>query len=203
MSGTPMKAIVLEAPPPPAETYLPSKGRVGMACLILTETSFFMIFIVAYLFYIGKSLAGPYPNEVLDLPILNTICLLSSSITITLAVRALHGGNRNAFSLWWLATIALGLEFLIGTGLEWKGLIEDHGLTIATNLFGTTFYSLVGFHALHVTIGLLLLSLVLIFALTGRLERAHAERTEILSWYWHFVDAVWIAVFTVVYVIGR
>jgi cytochrome c oxidase subunit 3/cytochrome o ubiquinol oxidase subunit 3 len=189
--------------PAPAERQLLDKGRVGMACLIVTETSFFMIFIVAYLFYIGKSLNGPYPADVLELPIVNTICLLSSSITITLAVRALRAGQTAPFSFWWLATILLGLEFMIGTGVEWYGLIYDHGLTITTNLFGTTFYSLVGFHALHVTIGLTLLALVLIFALTGRLRSGHAERTEILSWYWHFVDAVWVAVFTVVYVIGR
>src|SRR5262245_65806479 len=104
-----MSAIAAEAPPAPDETYLPSKGRVGMACLIVTETSFFMIFIVAYLFYIGKSLSGPYPSEVLELPILNTICLLSSSVTITLAVRALAAGQRGPFSFWWFATIALGL----------------------------------------------------------------------------------------------
>lgn len=198
-----MSAIASETLPAPEERMLPSKGRVGMLCLILTETSFFMIFIVAYLFYLGKSLSGPYPQDVLELPILGTICLLSSSITITLAVRALRAGQIGAFSLWLGATIALGLEFLIGTAIEWRGLIYDHGLTLQTNLFGTTFYSLVGFHALHVTIGLLLLTLVLVFALSGRLAREHAERTEILSWYWHFVDAVWVAVFTVVYVIGR
>ena len=189
--------------PPIEPVFLPSKGRVGMACLIVTETSFFMIFNVAYLFYIGKSLSGPFPKDVLELPILNSACLLSSSVTITLAIRALRAGKTGAFSAWWLLTILLGLEFLVGTGLEWKGLIYGHGLTIGANLFGTTFYSLVGFHALHVTVGLLLLTLVLIFALLGHLRREHAERTEILSWYWHFVDAVWIAVFTVVYVIGR
>jgi cytochrome c oxidase subunit III len=198
-----MSGPVPMALPAPAETYLPPKGRVGMACLILTETSFFMIFIVAYLFYIGKSLGGPYPSEVLELPILNTICLLSSSVTITLAIRSLRAGEVGRFSLWWLATIVLGAEFLVGTGIEWYGLIFDHALMIGTNLFGTTFYSLVGFHALHVTIGLAMLLLVLVLALAGKLEREHAERTEILSWYWHFVDAVWVAVFTVVYVIGR
>jgi cytochrome c oxidase subunit 3/cytochrome o ubiquinol oxidase subunit 3 len=174
-----------------------------MACLILTESSFFAIFVVAYLFYIGKSLNGPYPADVLDLPILNTICLLASSITIVIALRAQRAGNTAGFSAWWFLTILLGLEFLIGTGMEWYGLIVHHGLWIDTNLFGTTFYSLVGFHALHVAVGLSLLTVVLIFALTGQLTTEHAERTEILSWYWHFVDTVWIVVFTVVYVVGR
>jgi len=189
----------LQPPPLPATWELPSKGRIGMAGLILTESSFFAIFVVAYLFYIGKSLNGPYPADVLELPILNSICLLSSSVTIVFALRA---GNVRLFGAWWLLTILLGLEFLIGTGVEWWGLIYDHGLTIGTNLFGTTFYSLVGFHALHVFVGLTLLTLVLLFAVFGGLRAEHAERTEILSWYWHFVDTVWIVVFTVVYVVG-
>ncbi|HEY8516033.1 MAG TPA: cytochrome c oxidase subunit 3 [Candidatus Binatia bacterium] len=201
--STASDAMTAPQPPPLPTTWeLPNKGRVGMACLILTESSFFAIFVVAYLYYIGKSLAGPYPADVLEPPILNSICLLSSSVTIVLAIRALRAGSVATFTLWWLVTILLGLEFLVGTGIEWYGLIYEHGLTIRTNLFGTTFYSLVGFHALHVFIGLLLLTLVLLFALFGAVKPAHAERTEVLSWYWHFVDTVWIVVFTVVYVIG-
>ncbi len=180
-----------------------ARGKVGMACMILTESALFSIFVVAYLFYIGKSLTGPYPNEVLDLPVWASLALLSSSVTITLAVRALRAGVHGAFALWWGLTIALGLFFLGATAIEWKGLIYDHDLTIWTNLFGTTYFTLVGFHAGHVTVGLLLLSLVLILSLTGSVRPAHAERVEILSWYWHFVDAVWVVVFTVVYVIGR
>lgn len=202
-SATDSMAVRATPPPVPATWEMPSKGRVGMAFLIVTESSFFAVFIVAYLFYIGKSLSGPYPQDVLDLPILNTVCLLSSSVTIVFALRALRAGNVRAFGLWWLVTILLGAEFLAGTALEWYGLIDEHGLTIGTNLFGTTFYSLVGFHALHVVLGLLMLSLVLLFTVRGHLRPAHAERTEILSWYWHFVDTVWIAVFTVVYVVGR
>ena len=174
-----------------------------MMALILTESVFFSIFVVAYIFYIGKSLTGPYPKDVLSPPILNTICLLSSSITIVLAIRALRTGSIRTFALWWFVTFALGLEFLAGTGLEWHRLIYREGLTISTNLFGTTYYSLVGLHALHVTIGLLLILLVLILALLGYMDRRHIERTDVLSWYWHFVDAVWIVVFTTVYVIGR
>lgn len=187
----------------PTPWTMPDKGKVGMLLLILAESSFFAIFVVAYLFYIGKSLNGPFPADVLDLPILGSICLLSSSVTIMVAIRALREGATGRFNLWWLVTILLGLEFLIGTGVEWYGLIVHHGLWIDTNLFGTTFFSLVGFHAFHVTVGLMMLSLVLFFGLTGRLKPEHAERTEILSWYWHFVDTVWIVVFTVVYVVGR
>jgi cytochrome c oxidase subunit 3/cytochrome o ubiquinol oxidase subunit 3 len=140
---------------------------------------------------------------VLDWPVLATIALLSSSVTITLAVRALRRGAQGGFALWWGLTIALGAFFLGATALEWRGLIYDHHLNIWTNLFGTTFYTLVGFHAGHVTVGLLLLGLTLLLALRGAVQVAHVERVEVLSWYWHFVDAVWVVVFTVVYVVGR
>jgi len=185
------------------ERALPYKGRVGVCSLILTESAFFSIFVVAYLFYIGKSLSGPFPKDVLSPPIVNTICLLSSSVTIVIAVRALRNGAIGTFLLWWLATLALGLEFLIGTAFEWHTLIYRNGLTIGTNLFGTTYYSLVGLHALHVTIGLSLILLVGILTILGHMDRRYAERAEVLSWYWHFVDGVWVVVFLTVYVIGR
>ncbi|MEO2166836.1 MAG: cytochrome c oxidase subunit 3 [bacterium] len=179
---------------------MPTKGKVGMACLILTESTFFAIFVVAHLFYLGKSLTGPFA-DVLDTPILASIALLSSSITVVLAVKSLERGKIIAFELCMLATILLGGFFLVATGLEWQGLIYGEGLTIHSNLLGTTFYSLVGFHALHVTIGLTMLGFVLTLCLLGHVRKEHAERVDVLSWYWHFVDAVWIVVFTVVYLI--
>jgi cytochrome c oxidase subunit 3/cytochrome o ubiquinol oxidase subunit 3 len=174
-----------------------------MYLLILAETAIFTIFVVAYVFYIGKSISGPQPKDVLTVPIFYTICLLSSSITIHFAMKPLRQGKIGAFVLWWFLTFALGAIFLVGTALEWRHLIYEEGLTIQTNLFGTTYYSLVGLHAFHVTVGLLALGTVLIFALLGKLKEEHAERTEVLSLYWHFVDVVWVVVFTVVYVIGR
>jgi cytochrome c oxidase subunit III len=182
---------------------LPRKGHVGILALILTESAFFSIFVVAYIFYLGKSLIGPFPKDVLSPPIINTICLLSSSITIVLAIRSLRAGALRTFAIWWFVTFALGLEFLIGTAMEWRHLIYRDGLTIRTNLFGTTYYSLVGLHALHVTVGLLLILLVLILTMCGYMNERHVERTDVLSWYWHFVDAVWVVVFLTVYVIGR
>ena len=179
-----------------------SRGQVGMMSLILAETSFFAVFLVAYLFYLGRSLGGPYPADVLELPIAASACLLTSSLTIMWAIRGLERGESVRFAAGMAATVALGTSFLGFTALEWNELIFTHGLTLSTNLFGTTYYSLVGFHAAHVVIGLLLLSGVLLLALRGHVDREHAERIELLSWYWHFVDVVWIAVFTVVYVIG-
>jgi cytochrome c oxidase subunit 3 len=185
------------------EKTLPKRGRVGILALIFTESAFFSIFVVAYIFYIGKSLTGPFPRDVLSPPIINTICLLSSSITIVLAIRSLRANSIRAFAAWWFVTFALGLEFLAGTAAEWHRLIYHEGLTIRTSLFGTTYYSLVGLHALHVTVGLLLILLVLILTICGYMNDRHIERTDVLSWYWHFVDAVWVVVFLTVYMIGR
>jgi cytochrome c oxidase subunit 3/cytochrome o ubiquinol oxidase subunit 3 len=182
---------------------LPSRGTVGMLCLILAEAAIFIIFVVAYIYYIGKSLSGPTPHEVLSLPIFTTICLLSSSITVHMASSSLHKGRGGLTSVWLAATVLLGAIFLTGTGMEWYHLIYRDGLTIQTNLFGTTFYSLVGLHATHVVVGLLMLSLTLIFSLRGDLTSEHSNRMEVLSLYWHFVDAVWVVVFLVVYVLGR
>jgi cytochrome c oxidase subunit 3 len=174
-----------------------------MYSLILAESAIFAIFVVAYIFYLGKNLAGPYPRDVLELPIFASICLLSSSGTIHFAIPALRRGNIGAFGIWWFATLALGSIFLFETGREWHHLIYEKGLTISTNLFGTTYYSLVGLHAFHVTVGLFGLALGMIFTLLGKVRQEHAERTEVFSLYWHFVDVVWVVVFTVVYIIGR
>ncbi len=174
-----------------------------MFCLIAAEAAIFTIFVVAYLFYIGKSLTGPMPKDVLRVPIFYTICLLSSSLTIHLAVQALRRGNIRSFGSWWFGTLALGATFLYGTASEWHRLIYRDGLTISTNLFGTTYYSLVGLHGFHVIAGLLCLSTVMGFTLLGSLKQTHVDRAEVLSLYWHFVDAVWVVVFIVVYVIGR
>ena len=182
---------------------LPSRRKIGVIGLILTESALFTIFVTAYLFYIGKSLTGPYPSQVLDLPIIATICLLSSSVTVALAERAFRREDNAKFRLWLLVTILLGLEFLGSTAFEWYRLIFRHHLTIASNLFGTTFYSLVGLHASHVIVGLTLLVLILILSLRGYVKQTHAEHIEMLSWYWHFVDGIWVIVFTVVYIIGR
>lgn len=185
------------------EWVLPSRGRVGMFSLIAAESAIFTIFVVAYIFYIGKSVAGPTPKEVLDLPIFTTVCLLSSSLTIHLAIKALRNEKLGIFKVWWFMTLALGAIFLVGTGREWYRLIFEKGLTVSTNLFGTTYYSLVGLHAFHVTVGLIGITVTMILALLGKVNSTHAERVDVFSLYWHFVDVVWVVVFTVVYVIGR
>jgi cytochrome c oxidase subunit III len=198
MSAAPI--AISEATP---QWDLPSRGRVGMYCLIGAESAIFTIFVVAYLFYIGKSASGPGPKDVLQVPIFYTICLLSSSLTIHASVKSLKKGSVRGFALWWALTLVLGGTFLAGTVREWQRLIYHEGFTISTNLFGTTYYSLVGLHAFHVTAGLLAIVTVLLFAALGHIHEEHAERIDVLALYWHFVDAVWVVVFSVVYIIGR
>ena len=198
MSSVSTTSVTLES-----QWSLPSRGHVGMLCLIAAESAIFVIFVVAYVFYLGKSVSGPTPKDVLQVPIFATICLLSSSITMHLALSAIRRGRLAAFRLWWLGTFVLGAIFLAETGMEWRRLIFEKGLTISTNLFGTTYYSLVGLHASHVTVGLILLLTVAIFAFLGQVQREHEPRLDVLAYYWHFVDAVWVVVFTVVYIVGR
>lgn len=181
---------------------LPSRGRVGMMCFIAAESAVFTIFVVAYLFYSGRSISGPTPREVLHLPIVMTVCLISSSFTIHAAIKALVRAQTFRFNAWWIATLMLGLAFLACTAHEWTVLIRQEGLTISTNLFGTTYFSLVGLHAFHVIVGMLVIAVTAFASLASAVNQSHAERLEVFALYWHFVDGVWLVVFTVVYVLG-
>src|ERR1700758_4894979 len=150
-------------PETPEPWSLPYRGKVAMAGLIIAESAIFTIFVVAYLFYVGKSLTGPTPRDVLETPLFYTICLLSSSLTIHFAAKSLARDRVGAFLGLWVLTIVLGATFMYGTGQEWHRLLYEYGLTISTNLFGTTYYSLVGLHAFHVTAGLVMLLVVATF----------------------------------------
>ncbi len=185
----------------PVSTPL-SPGRAGMFGLIAAESAVFVIFIVAYAFYLGKSASGPTPR-ILTPPLFLSACLLSSSATLELAMHGLKRGALQAFRAWWLLTLLLGVIFLVGTGLEWRHLIVDEGLTISSNLFGTTFYALVGLHATHVSIGLLLMAGVAIFDAKKQITPDRVPELGVISLYWHFVDSVWVVVFSLVYVVGR
>lgn len=198
-----MSTFPVSVPTLSSDWRLPYKGRVAMFMLIAAESAIFTIFVVAYIYYIGGSLSGPTPHQVLDVPILNTVFLLSSSLTIWLAERALVRRAMDVFRAFWAVTIIFGAIFLIGTAREWYKLITVDGLTVSTNLFGTTYYSLVGLHALHVIVGLILLTTVFILSLVSQLRPQDTQRVQVLALYWHFVDCVWVVVFTVVYVIGR
>ena len=204
---TPGPATGQAFPVPPAivaERTL-SPGQWGLLSFLVSEVAFFSTLIVTYVFYLGKDLVGPKPADVLSLPLVlgTTACLLASSVTIHLAERTLEGGNQGGFLRLWAATIALGVLFLLGTAYEWGGLINAHGLTISRNLFGSTYYTLVGAHALHVTGGVTIMLIVLGLAQGRQVTSANRAGVGLVSWYWHFVDAVWVVVFTVVYLVGR
>ena len=198
-----MAATTIAVPHPEMPLSHELRGRVGMWCLIAAESAIFSIFVVAYLYYAGKSISGPTPAQVLHVPYFNSICLFSSSFTIVMAERALKRAEIKLFGTWWLITMVLGLIFILGTAREWHHLIYDEGLTITTNLFGTTFYSLVGLHAFHVIVGLIGLSLIMIFTALGYVTHEHEQRIGVFAMYWHFVDAVWVVVLSVVYFIAR
>jgi cytochrome c oxidase subunit 3/cytochrome o ubiquinol oxidase subunit 3 len=201
----PATGQTLPLPPPVVPERTLSPGQWGMLSFLVSEVAIFSTLIVTYLFYLGKDVVGPTPAVALRLPLVlcTTACLLTSSVTIHLAERTLGRGNQGGFLLLWAATIALGVLFLLGTAYEWHGLIYNHGLTISRNLFGTTYYTLVGLHALHVTGGVTVMLIVLGLALARQVTSANRAGVGLVAWYWHFVDGVWVVVFTVVYLMGR
>ena len=179
--------------------------RVGMIAFLISEAAFFSTLVVAYITYMHQTTTGPTPEEVLKLPLAvgGTICLLASSLTVHMAAGALRGARMGTFYFTLAVTIVLGALFLFLTAVEWRELIFEHHLTISRNLFGTTYFTLVGFHAAHVTVGVILLSAMFGLARLRKVSPANHDPFEVVSWYWHFVDTVWIVVFTVVYVVGR
>jgi cytochrome c oxidase subunit 3 len=183
-----------------------SPVRVGMLTFLATEVAFFGTLIMTYVIFLPQTRqSSPSPRDVFSMPMVlaGTICLLSSSVTIHTAELALQRGSRTGFLGLWGLTILLGGTFLAGTALEWHDLIYRWNLTISRNLFGSTYFTLVGFHAAHVTVGLIVLSTVWALVLCRRLPTEHAAGVQVVSWYWHFVDGVWVVVFTLVYIIGR
>ncbi len=183
----------------------PDARKVGMLAFLASEAAFFSTLLVAYASYLGKSTDGPTPQNALRLPLVigTTICLLSSSVTVHQAVGQSQRQAWRGFAIWWSTTIALGITFLSGTAYEWHILYWHDGLTPQRNLFGTTYYTLVGFHALHVTMGVVVMIVLLALAWVTRRDRLDPIAYELTSWYWHFVDGVWIVVFLLVYVFGR
>ena len=185
--------------------FRPDHYKVGMVCFLCSEAAFFGTLLAAYATYLGKSLVGPFPAEALGywIPAANTAFLVSSSVTVARASRMFARGKQRGFLLWLGATFVLGLLFLGGTAWEWTDLIGRQGLTLQRNLFGTTFFTLIGFHAGHVTLGLVIMLVLGGLALARQVEANRSESVELFSWYWHFVDVVWIIIICLVYVVGR
>jgi cytochrome c oxidase subunit 3/cytochrome o ubiquinol oxidase subunit 3 len=170
-----------------------------------SESLFFGSLIAAYLLYRNESVVGPYPEDLFDIPFtsVSAFVLLMSSVTMVLALAAIQRGNQQGLRIWLFATALLGITFLSGQAFEFTEFYRE-GLRLGgdgSNLFGTTFFVLTGFHGAHVTIGVLILLSLLVMALRGRLRPAQSLNVELAGLYWHFVDVVWIVLFTLVYLI--
>ena len=169
---------------------------LGSECLL------FGSLIAAYLLYRNQSVVGPYPEDLFDIPFtsVSAFVLLMSSVTMVLALAAIQRGNQRGLRIWLFTTALLGLLFISGQAFEFTEFNRE-GLSLSSNLFGTTFFVLTGFHGAHVTVGVLILLSLLVMAFRGRLTRAQSLNVELAGLYWHFVDVVWIAIFTLVYLI--
>ncbi len=176
--------------------------KLGIWTFLGSEVMFFSGLIVVYLVMRGRSVAGPLPHEVLDIPLtaVNTFVLLCSSLTMVTALAAIQKGNASRMRLWLIVTAVLGLVFLSGQAFEFNKLYNE-GLALDTNLFGATFFTLTGFHGTHVFIGVLWIGFVLARAFRGGITQSNHLAVELVGLYWHFVDIVWIIIFTLVYLL--
>ena len=176
--------------------------KLGMWAFLGSECLFFGSLISKYLLYRGRSVRGPFPEDVYDIPYtsVSSFVLLMSSLTMVLALNAIQRGDHRRLRVWLLATALLGMTFLGGQVFEFTVFVNE-GLTLDRNLFGSTFFVLTGFHGAHVSVGVLMLMVLFGMSLAGRLPTSQSERVELIGLYWHFVDIVWIVIFTVVYLI--
>ena len=176
--------------------------KLLMWLFLASECLFFGSLIAAYLLYRDRSVVGPYPDELFDIPFtsVSAFVLLMSSVSMVLALAAIQRGDRRGLQIWLFTTAILGIIFVSGQAYEFT-LFNREGLSLSQNLFGTTFFVLTGFHGAHVTVGVLILLSLFAMTLQGRITQADSLHIELAGLYWHFVDIVWIVIFTLVYLI--
>lgn len=169
---------------------------MGSECLL------FGSFIAAYLLYRDRSLVGPYPEDLIDIPFtsVSAFILLMSSVSMVLALAAIQRGNVRGMQIWLATTAILGIAFISGQAYEFTEFYHE-GLRLDTNLYGTTFFVLTGFHGAHVTVGVLILLSIFTWSLRGKVQQKDSLNIELAGLYWHFVDIVWIVIFTLVYLV--
>ena len=179
--------------------------KMGMWAFLGSDCMFFGSLIGTYLAYKGKSLSGPGPHDVFDIPLTSysAALLLASSLTMVLALANLQHNRVKSAARWLLVTALLGLHFVLNQVYEFTTFVLHHDLKLSTNLFGSSFFVLTGFHGAHVTAGIIWLMSLFGMASQGRLHQSDSERIEIAGLYWHFVDVVWIVIFTVVYLVPQ
>ena len=187
---------------PATSTGIPNR-KLAIWTFIGSECLFFASLISVYLVYRGKSLVGPYPAEIFEIPLVTvgTALLLFSSLFVVLALNGCEQGNRKKFLGWLAMTILCGLFFIGMQVYEFTHFYHE-GLTMQKNLFGASFFTLTGFHGTHVAIGVIWLLTVFFEGVRGRVPPAKALNFEIAALYWHFVDVVWIVIFPVVYLMN-
>jgi cytochrome c oxidase subunit 3 len=184
----------------------PSMGvdnrKLGIWALLGSEAVFFSSLITTYVINRDKSVIGPYPHQSLDIPLtaFNTFVLICSSLTMVTALSAIQRGDQRGLKRWLIATAALGLVFLGGQATEFT-MLANMGLSLGRNIFGATFFTLTGFHGTHVLVGVIWITYVVIRAFQGGVTKERHLAVELVGLYWHFVDLVWIIIFTVVYLI--
>ncbi|HEX3541101.1 MAG TPA: cytochrome c oxidase subunit 3 [Acidimicrobiales bacterium] len=179
-----------------------SNEKLAMWSFLGSECLLFGALISTYFLYQGRNITGPTPKQIYDIPYtsISSFVLLMSSLTMVLALAAIQRGDHRRLRLWLTATALLGTVFIGGQVYEFTSFIHE-GLTVRTNLFGSSFFVLTGFHGVHVTLGIMMLLSLVIMSSKGRLGQDKAGVVEIIGLYWHFVDVVWIVIFTVVYLI--
>ena len=181
------------------------KHQLGMICFISSEAIFFLLLILSYLYFrsdVVPANYGPTAKTALQ-PLVTlgfSVALFLSSATMYMAERAIHAGKKAATNFWLIVTVTLGATFLTGQGIEYYDLISDKNLSLARNLFGTTFFTMTGFHGLHVFIGLIAIAVIGFMILIGAIKPTTSRALNTISIYWHFVDVVWVIIFSLVYV---
>lgn len=178
-----------------------SNTKLGMWLFLASECLLFGGLITTYLLY-RRPLEGPTAQEIFDIPFTSTssFVLLMSSLTMVLAVSAIERGEHQRMRVWIGATAALGATFIAGQIYEFTVFVRE-GLGFTTSRFSSAFYTLTGFHGIHVTVGIIMLVSVVLLSLRGKIPEHKAETVEIVGLYWHFVDVVWVVIFAVVYLI--
>jgi len=186
---------------PPTSTGI-SNEKLAMWAFLGSECLLFGALISVYLLYKGRSASGPEPSEIYDIPFTSasSFMLLMSSLTMVLALASIQRGDHRRLRLWLLATASLGALFITGQVYEFTTFYRE-GLSLSTNLFGSSFFVLTGFHGVHVSLGIVMLLSLFALSARGKIPQEKAEVVEIAGLYWHFVDIVWIVIFTVVYLI--
>ena len=199
-----IQAVITEHHTPVEETSTGLNNRKLLMWTFLgSDVMFFGAFIATYLVYRGKSLVGPYPSEILNIPVtsVSTFVLLMSSLAMVLGLHYVKEGDKNKGTLWILVVVLLGSVFMGFQFVEFREFAHL-GLTPRTNIFGTTFFILTGIHGAHVTIGVIWMAFLAYSSHNGALRANNALDLEIAGLYWHFVDIVWIVIFTVIYLIS-